>query len=343
MRRDCALILGVSGQDGSYLAKSLLDDGYCVVGQLRGPNSDLWRHDALRIRNHPRLNLESWDITDPVITAKILGELKPKEIYNFASHSFVGVSLRAPYDTAMVSAVATVNLLDSVSRASPNSKVFLSGSSEMFGKAMSSPQDEGTQFRPRNLYGSSKVFSYFAANNYRESADVFCSTGIFFNHESPLRSLEFVTRRVTDAVARIKAGRQSGLTVGNLSAVRDWGFAPEYVEAARKVLAHDQPSEFVLATGISTSVREFVQMAFRAANLEIQFSGEGLNEQGFESTTGRVIVSVDEQLFRAMEEFPLVGDASKARKVLGWAPTTPVKELVRLMVESDIYLSRGTN
>ena len=155
--------------------------------------------------------------------------------------------------------------------------------------------------------------------------------------------MEFVTRRVTNAVARIKSGRQSSLTVGNLSALRDWGYAPEYVEAARKVLAHDQPSEFVIATGVSTSVREFVQMAFRAADIEIQFSGEGLDEKGFEISSGRVIVSVDEQLFRAMEEYPLVGDASKARKVLGWAPTTPVKELVRLMVESDIYRSRGTN
>jgi GDPmannose 4,6-dehydratase len=243
----------------------------------------------------------------------------------------------------MVTAVATVNLLQSVSNSSPNSRVFLSGSSEMFGKAIHSPQDEETKFRPRNIYGSSKVFSYLAAKNYIEAANVFCSTGIFFNHESPLRGLEFVTRRVTNAVARIKAGLQSSLTVGNLSSLRDWGYAPEYVEAARQVLAYDQPSEFVLATGTSTSVREFVQMAFRAADIDIQFSGGGLTEQGFEVKTGRVIVSVDERLFRPMEDCPLVGDASKARRILGWSAKTPVNELVRLMVENDLFRSKVTS
>jgi GDPmannose 4,6-dehydratase len=336
MRKLSALILGVSGQDGSYLAKRLLDDGYYVIGQLRNPPSELWRHVELEIKDHPRLALRTWDITDPAATAHVVEEFRPKEIYNFASNSFVGVSLNAPYDTAMVTAVATVNLLDAVSRFSPSSRIFLAGSSEMFGNALQYPQHEATQFRPRNIYGSSKVFAYLAANNYRESAKVYCSTGIFYNHESPLRGLEFVTRKVTHAVAKIKAGNQTSLSVGNLSAERDWGYAEEYVDAVRLVLAHDEPGEFVLATGISTSVREFVQMAFRAADLEVEFTGEGLYEQGFEVKSGRVLVSVHEKHFRPLDQVPLVGDASKARQVLGWTAKTPVHELVRLMVESDL-------
>ena len=338
MRELSALILGVSGQDGSYLAKRLLDDGYFVVGQVRGSSSKLWRHEALKIQDHPNLRIRSWDITDPTNTDAVIEELRPQQIYNFASHSFVGHSLRAPYETAMVTAVATVNVLEAVSKFSPNSKVFLAGSSEMFGDAPYYPQNETTVFRPRNIYGSSKVFAFLAANNYRESAGLFCSTGIFYNHESPLRGLEFVTRKVTDSVAKVKLGQLPSMTVGNLSALRDWGYAPEYVDAVRLVLARDKPGEFVLATGISTSVREFVQMSFRAADIEVEFDGEGLLERGFDVKSGRVLVSVDEKYYRPVEAIPLVGDPSKANRILGWQAKTPVHDLVRLMVESDLAL-----
>jgi GDPmannose 4,6-dehydratase len=241
----------------------------------------------------------------------------------------------------MVTAVGTVNLLEAVSKFSPHSRVFLAGSSEMFGEAPDHPQDENTGFRPRNIYGSSKVFASLAAKNYLDSADVFCSTGIFYNHESPLRGLEFVTRKVTDSVAKVKLGKLPGLTVGNLSALRDWGYAPEYVDAARLVLAHDEPGEFVLATGISTSVRELVQMSFRATDIEIEFDGEGLEERGFDVKSGKVLVAVNEKYYRPVEAVPLVGDPSKAKKILGWQAKTPVHDLVRLMVESDLALSRA--
>jgi GDPmannose 4,6-dehydratase len=236
----------------------------------------------------------------------------------------------------MVSAVAVVNTLEAMLKVSRKTRFFQAGSSEMFGDSVHSPQNEESSFAPRNVYGSAKVFAHHITMNYRENTGLFAATGILYNHESPLRAPQFVTRKISSSVAQISLGLEQELNLGNLSAIRDWGYAPEYVAGMKQILEHSEPDTFVLATGRGASVREFVRLAFQVIGVEVKFEGDGLEERGFDERTGRTLVSVDPKYFRPDEEVPLIGDASKAKKLLGWEAKTQLNEIVRLMVESDI-------
>jgi GDPmannose 4,6-dehydratase len=344
MNRRKALITGLAGQDGSYLAKKLLDDGYEVFGAVRSQShGSLERLARLGILGHKHLNVISWDLADRHSTLSHLEKIAPDEIYNLASHSFVADSIKRPNEISAVSALAVVNLLSAIEESGLEARFFQAGSSEMFGDARTQPQNEDTPFHPRNLYGSAKAFAHFAVSEFRSSLGVFASSAILFNHESPLRGEEFVTRKVTMTVAKIKLGLAESLSIGNLSSVRDWGFAPEYVDAMRSVISNDEPSDFVLATGSLTSVRDFISSAFATAGIGIEFNGEGQAEKGFDTSSGKVLVSVDPNFYRPKEGVPLVGNPEKAKQILGWEAKTSVSEIVRLMVEGDIdYLtSRG--
>lgn len=344
MNRRKALITGLAGQDGSYLAKKLLDDGYEVYGVVRGQtNGGLERLARLGIFGHKNLSVISWDLADRHSTLSHLKKIAPDEIYNLASHSFVADSIKRPNEISAVSALAVVNLLSAIEESGLEARFFQAGSSEMFGDAQTQPQKEDTPFHPRNLYGSAKAFAHFAVSEFRSSLGVFASSAIFFNHESPLRGEEFVTRKVTMTVAKIKLGLAEALSIGNLSSVRDWGFAPEYVDAIRSIISNDEPSDFVIATGSLTSVRDFISSAFAAAGIPIEFDGSEQAEKGYDIATGRVLVFVDPNFYRPKEVVPLVGNPEKAKRILGWEAKTDVSEIVRLMVESDIQylLSKG--
>jgi GDPmannose 4,6-dehydratase len=344
MSSPTALITGITGQDGSFLARDLLESGYVVFG-TSGSSSPLsnWRFQELGISDNPNLKFVSWDITNPEQTLEIVGETKPNEIYNLASHSFVVDSIFNPQKTTQVSAYAVVNILEAIASSSPETKFFQAGSSEMFGNSPSSPQNENSVFAPRNIYGSAKAFAHFASVNYRENRGVFSTAGILYNHESPLRGSEFVTKKITSTVAKIKLDQTAKLSIGNLSSVRDWGYAPEYVQAMRMVIGHDKPDTFVIASGTATTVRDFVRQAFNAVGIEIEFEGSGLEEVGYERATGRILVSVDTDFFRESEAVALVGDASKAQKLLGWSSKTPVAEITNIMVKHDLEILLAEN
>lgn len=332
-----ALITGITGQDGSYLALSLLNDGYEVFG-TSGASGSLpkWRFQALGIAGHPKLKLLDWDISNPDQTLEVISEIKPNELYNLASHSFVSDSLFNPQLTALVSGLAPINIMESIGTASPETRFFQAGSSEMFGTADSAPQSETSSFLPRNIYGSAKVFAHSATVNYRENRDLFSTSGILYNHESPLRGTEFVTRKITSTVAKVKLNQVDQLRIGNLSSLRDWGYAPEYVEAMRLILGYSAPETFVISSGVATTVRDFVRSAFNALDMEIEFEGNGLSEVGYEPSSGRKLVSVEKEFYRESESVTLVGDSSKASRLLGWRSKTPVAEIVSLMVREDL-------
>jgi GDPmannose 4,6-dehydratase len=332
-----ALITGITGQDGSYLALSLLNDGYEVFG-TSGSSGSLpkWRFQALGIAEHRNLRLLDWDILNPYQTNDVISEVKPNELYNLASHSFVADSSLNPQTTALVSGVAPINILESLGKASPETRFFQAGSSEMFGTADSAPQSETSSFLPRNIYGSAKVFAHSTTVNYRQNRDLFATSGILYNHESPLRGTEFVTRKITSSVAKVKLNQLDQLRIGNLSSLRDWGYAPEYVEAMRLILGYSLPETFVISSGVATTVRDFVRSAFNALDIEIKFQGKGLSEVGYEPTTGRKLVSVEREFYRESEHVTLVGDSSKATRLLGWKAKTPVAEIVGIMVRQDL-------
>ena len=335
-----ALITGINGQDGAYLARSLIESGYSVYGTSGRPaTSKNSRLEALGIAEHHQLKIVDWDITDAHQTHKLIGELKPDEIYNFASHSFVGQSLHKPESTTLVSGYAPINILEAIHSASPETRFFQAGSSEMFGTPDSTPQNEESSFVPRNIYGSAKVFAHSAVLNYRQNLGIFASTGILYNHESPLRGSEFVTRKITSIVARIKLGQADQLRIGNLSSLRDWGHAPEYVQAMRLIIGHPEPETFVIASGVSTPVRDFVKMAFQEVDIDISFEGNGVLEVGFEIGSGRQLVSVEREFYRESEAVNLVGDSTKAFELLGWKPTTPVSGFVGVMVKHDLQIA----
>jgi GDPmannose 4,6-dehydratase len=338
-----AIITGVSGQDGSFLARSLLNDGYEVFGTSgSGKTPDMWRLRSLGIENHPKLKILDWDITNPIETQKLISEIKPSEIYNLASSSFVADSLFNPQNTTLVSGFAPVNIMEAITSVSPDSRFFQAGSSEMFGLAESSPQNEQSGFSPRNIYGSAKVFAHSATMNYRDNRNLFTTSGILYNHESHLRGKEFVTRKITSAVAKIKLNQIEELKIGNLSSQRDWGYAPEYVEAMRLILSHDTPETFVISSGVPSTVRSFVESAFSAVDIEVFFEGQGLMEVGYEKSTGRKLVSVNKEVYRESEDVTLVGDSSKIKTTLGWHAKTKVAEIVDLMVKSDLNALGGS-
>jgi GDPmannose 4,6-dehydratase len=318
-----ALITGITGQDGSYLAEFLLGKGYEVHGIVRRASTmNRERIDPLYQDPHlpsTHLFLHYGDLSDSVSLVKLLDDLQPDEIYNLAAQSHVRVSFDIPEYTADITGVGTIRILEAIREAGVRPRFYQASSSEMFGKVAEIPQRETTPFHPRSPYGVAKVFSFWATVNYRESYDLFATNGILFNHESPRRGEAFVTRKITRAVAHIKAGLQKKLYLGNLDAKRDWGYAPEYVEAMWLMLQHDKPDDFVIATGETHSVQEFCEVAFSRAGMDY-----------------REYLQWDKRYLRPAEVDILIGDASKAKKLLGWEPRTKFKELVQLMVDADV-------
>ncbi|OQX52319.1 MAG: GDP-mannose 4,6-dehydratase [Candidatus Cloacimonas sp. 4484_209] len=336
-----ALITGITGQDGSYLAELLLSKGYAVYGMVRRSSSfNTGRIDHL-INNYStdRFDFFRGDVTDINSLMSILKEVQPDEIYNLAAQSHVKVSFEIPVYTFETVANGTLKLLEAIRSLGLNCKIYQAGSSEMFG-ASPPPQNENTPFYPRSPYAAGKVAAYYLCVNYREAYNMWIANGILFNHESPRRGETFVTRKVTRAVARIKLGIQDKIYLGNLEAKRDWGYAPEYVEAMWLMLQQDEPEDYVIATGESHSVREFVELAFKFAGFDIIWDGEGLDERGIDARTGRVLIEIHPRYFRPTEPEFLLGDATKAREKLGWKPKVKFKELVNIMVEADLKRER---
>lgn len=332
-----ALITGVTGQDGAYLTQLLLDKGYTVFGAYRRTSSvNMWRLDELGVSNHERLHLVEFDLTDPGGCLHLVQRTKPQEIYNLAAQSFVGVSFEQPSTTAQITGLGALHLLEAIRIVDPSIRFYQASTSEMFGKVQAIPQSESTSFYPRSPYGVAKLYAHWMTINYREAYGIFGASGILFNHESPLRGQEFVTRKITDAVAKIKLGQLDVLELGNLDAKRDWGFAKEYVEGMWRMLQAAEPDTFVLATNRTETVRDFVSMAGKAAGFELEFQGSGESETAVDRKSGRTIVRVNPKFYRPAEVELLIGDASKAQSVLGWKPQTTLEELCAMMVKADL-------
>lgn len=346
MKQKVALITGITGQDGSYLAEFLIDKGYEVHGVLRRSSSfntgriehlylDEWVRDMKRKR---LVNLHWGDMTDTSSLIRIIQTIQPDEIYNLAAQSHVKVSFDVPEFTAETDAVGTLRLLEAVRilGMEHKTKIYQASTSELFGLVQETPQKETTPFYPRSPYAVAKLYAYWIMKNYRESYGMFAVNGILFNHESERRGENFVTRKITLAACRIAQGLQDKLYLGNLSSLRDWGYAKDYVECMWLMLQQEKPEDFVIATGEQHTVREFCTLAFKYAGIKLEWNGEGLEEKGIDKNTGKVLVEVDPKYFRPAEVQTLLGDPTKARTVLGWNPRkTSFDELVRLMVESD--------
>lgn len=346
MKRKTALITGVTGQDGAYLAELLLRKGYAVHGVKRRSSSfNTGRVDHLYRDPHESgiyLRLHFGDLTDSTNLIRLIQEIQPDEIYNLAAQSHVAVSFETPEYTANADALGTLRLLEAIRILGLQQSVrfYQASTSEMFGKVRENPQRETTPFYPRSPYGVAKVYGYWITVNYREAYGIHASNGILFNHESPMRGENFVTRKVTRAVAEIGCGRMLPLFIGNLNARRDWGHARDYVDGMWRMLQQEQPDDYVLATGTSHSVRELIETAFGCIGRSIQWQGHGTEEIGVDAGTGDVLVKVDPEYFRPTEVDVLVGDASKARAVLGWEPKIGFEDLIREMVESDLHAAR---
>jgi GDPmannose 4,6-dehydratase len=332
-----AVITGITGQDGAYLAELLLAKGYTVFGAYRRTSSvNFWRLEELGIARHPALKLVDFDLTDLPAAIRLLQQARPDEVYNLAAQSFVAVSFEQPITTAEITGIGAVHLLEAIRIVDPGIRFYQASTSEMFGKAQAIPQDESTPFYPRSPYGAAKLYAHWMTVNYRESYGIFGASGILFNHESPLRGTEFVTRKVTDGIARIALGKQQVLELGNLDARRDWGYAKEYVEGMWRMLQVDQPATYVLATNRTQTVREFVSMACQAAQIDIDWRGSGVGEEGVERRTGRTIVQVKAELHRPAEVDLLIGNPHKAMQDLGWKARTTLEELCAMMVQADL-------
>lgn len=332
-----AFITGVTGQDGAYLSKLLLNKGYKVYGGVRRLSSqNLWRLKELQITEEDNFHLIDFDLTDPMNCYRVLERTQPNEVYNLGAQSFVGVSFEQPFATAQITGLGALNLLEAIREVNTNIRYYQASTSEMFGKVQEIPQIETTPFYPRSPYGVAKLYAHWLTVNYRESYGIFASSGILFNHESPLRGLEFVTRKITHAVALIKSGQQHILELGNLDAKRDWGFAGDYVEGMWRMLQTDVPDTFVLATNETTTVRDFVKFAFKAADMSIEFKGEGLNEIGVDAETGKELVKINPKFFRPAEVDLLIGNPEKSKNKLGWIPKVKVHELCEMMVKADM-------
>jgi len=332
-----ALITGTTGQDGAYLSERLLELGYVVIGAFRRSSSvNFWRLAELGIENHERLKLVEHDLTDLGASVRLLEEHKPDEVYNLAAQSFVGTSFVQPVTTADITGRGALNVLEAIRIVNKRIRFYQASSSEMFGKVRQTPQDEDTPFYPRSPYAIAKLFAHWCTVNYRESYGMFAVSGVLFNHESPLRGREFVTRKITDAVARIKLGKQDVLRLGNLDAVRDWGYAKEYVDGMHRMLQHAEPSTFVLATGKSLSVRKFTEAAFGAAGIRLAWRGKCVEEVGVEPDSGKLRVAVSPEFFRPAEVDFLCGNSARARGALGWEAKTTVEELAAVMVRADL-------
>lgn len=332
-----ALITGITGQDGAYLAAHLLSKGYMVFGSHRRTASiNFWRIKELEIEQHENFKLVELDITDNANVIRVISSLEPDEVYNLAAQSFVGVSFEQPITTSAVTGLAPLNILEAIRIVNPNIKFYQASTSEMFGKVVETPQLETTPFYPRSPYGVAKLFAHWMVKNYRESYGLFAANGILFNHESPLRGLEFVTRKITHGVARIALGKQNYLELGNIDSKRDWGYAGDYVDGMHKILLSDRPDDFILATNRTETVRTFVTMAFKAADIEIEFDGTGVDEIARIRNTDKIVMRINSKFFRPSEVDLLIGNPSKARKELNWEPKTSLEEICYKMVGADL-------
>lgn len=332
-----AVITGITGQDGAYLAQLLLEKGYTVYGTYRrAASTNFWRIEDLGIKVDQNLHLVEYDLTDLGASIRLLEKTGASEVYNLAAQSFVAVSFDQPMTTAQITGLGPLNLLEAIRIVNPKIRYYQASTSEMFGEVQEIPQTEKTPFYPRSPYGVAKLYAHWITINYRESYDIFGASGILFNHESPLRGLEFVTRKITDAIARIKLGKQDRVELGNLDAKRDWGYAKDYVDGMWRMLQVEKPDCYVLATGRTESVRDFVNMSCKAADIDIAWEGEGINEKGIDTKTGKVLVSINPEFYRPAEVELLIGSPEKAKTELGWEPKTTLEELCRMMLEADM-------
>lgn len=333
-----ALITGITGQDGSFLAEFLLEKGYEVHGTIRRSSVD-YRERIAHLEGTPNFHLHYADLGDPMSIMQIIGKIRPTEVYNLAAQSHVQVSFDAPEFTADVDATGVLRVLEAVRQSglTETCKVYQASTSELYGKVEEVPQNENTPFHPYSPYAVAKLYGYWIVKEYREAYNMFCCSGILFNHESERRGETFVTRKITLAAARIAQGKQDKLYLGNLSSLRDWGYAKDYVECMWLILQNKTPEDFVIATGEQHSVREFCQLAFHYAGIELEFRGEGLEEKGIDKATGRVLIEVSEDFYRPTDVVNLWGDPTKARKELGWNPMkTSFEELVSIMMKHDM-------
>lgn len=330
-----ALITGITGQDGAYLAAFLHGKGYQVFGGYRRTSSEnFWRIEETGVRD--KIELVEIDLQDAGNMVRLLSEIRPTEVYNLGAQSFVGVSFQKPVLTGLVTGMGVTNILEAIRIVDPSIRFYQASTSELYGKVSEIPQNEETPFHPRSPYAVAKLYGHWMTINYREAYNIFASTGILFNHESPLRGMEFVTRKITHGVASIHRGRQDCIEIGNLDARRDWGYAREYVEGMWMILQAERPDDFVLATGEVHSVREFIECSFRVIGVDVVWEGSCEKETGRDRATGKTIVRVNPRFFRPAEVDLLVGDPSKARKMLGWQAKTHFNELVEIMVRRDI-------
>ena len=337
-QRKVALITGITGQDGSYLAELLLEKGYEVHGTIRRSSVD-YRERIAHLEGAPGFHLHYADLGDSMSILQVMNKVRPTEVYNLAAQSHVQVSFDSPEFTADVDATGVLRVLEAIRQCglADTCRMYQASTSELYGKVEEVPQNENTPFHPYSPYAVAKLYGYWIVKEYREAYNMFCCSGILFNHESERRGETFVTRKITLAAARIRQGKQEKLYLGNLDSLRDWGYARDYVECMWLILQHDRPEDFVIATGVQHTVREFCYYAFKHVGIELEFRGEGVNEQGIDKATGKVLVEVSPDFFRPTDVVNLLGDPAKARAELGWNPSkTSFEELVRLMVESDM-------
>ncbi len=319
------------------MTQYLLELGYQVFGTYRRTSSiNFWRLEELGLLNHERFFLKDLDLTDPGNAISLVDECQPDEIYNLAAQSFVEVSFKQPVATTQINALGTLHLLDAIRLINRDIRFYQASTSELYGEVQEVPQTENTPFYPRSPYAVSKLYAHWITINYRESYDMFATCGILFNHESPLRGKNFVTRKITDGVARIAQGKLNLIELGNMDAKRDWGFAVDYVKGMHAMLQIENPDSFVLATGRTVSVRAFVEMAFKCVNIDIEWSGSEQNETAINKATGKTVVRVNPQFYRLAEVELLIGDPSRAKSILNWEPTTSLETMTHMMVEADI-------
>ncbi len=332
-----ALITGITGQDGAYLAELLLSKNYKIYGTHHAENTkSFWRLDTLKINNHPNLHLIKHNLTDLKATTNLLEKITPTEVYNLASQSFIQLSFQQPYNTMETIGIGALNLLEGIRLTNANIRFYQASSSEMFGKATISPQNEDTPFFPRNPYSIAKLYAHFATVNYREIYGIFACSGILFNHESPLRGTEFVSRKITQAVAKIKFNTNEVLELGNLNAQRDWGYAKEYVAGMHAMLQANEPDTYILATNRAETVRKFVELAFAAGGIPIEWQGKEQQEVGINTDSGKPIIKILPKFYRPIENYTLVGNSEKAKQKLGWEAKTSLETLCQIMVDKDI-------
>lgn len=338
MKNKTALITGITGQDGSYLAEFLLEKGYSVHGTIRRSSVD-FRERIAHLEGRPHFHLHYADLSDSMSILGVISKVRPTEIYNLAAQSHVQVSFDAPEFTADVDATGVLRVLEAVRQLGlgDSCRIYQASTSELYGKVEEVPQNENTPFHPYSPYAVAKLYGFWIVKEYREAYNMFCCSGILFNHESERRGETFVTRKITLAAARIKQGKQDKLYLGNLSSLRDWGYAKDYVECMWLILQNNPPEDFVIATGVQHSVREFCYHAFKRVGIELEFTGEGMDEKGIDKATGRVLVEVSPDFYRPTDVVNLWGDPTKAKAKLGWNPSkTSFEELVNLMVDSDM-------